>query len=67
MGPTGGSYEQYSPAYRYGYSLRHRTADKSEWSAVESHAKREWEEHNPNTWERFKMSVRHAWEKATKK
>jgi len=67
MGPTGGTYEQYSPAYRYGYSLRHRTNDKPDWSSVESHAKSEWEEHNPNTWERFKTAVRHAWEKATKK
>jgi hypothetical protein len=67
MGPTGGTYEQYSPAYRYGYSLRHRVGDKSEWSAIEPHAKSEWEAHNPNTWERFKMAVRHAWEKATKK
>jgi hypothetical protein len=67
MGPTGGTYEQYSPAYRYGYSLRHRAADKTEWSAVEPHAKSEWESHNPNTWERFKASVRHAWEKATRK
>jgi hypothetical protein len=67
MGPTGGTYEQYSPAYRYGYSLRHRIGDKSEWSAVEPHAKSEWESHNPNTWERFKASVRHAWEKATRK
>jgi hypothetical protein len=67
MGPTGGTYEQYSPAYRYGYGLRHRIGDKSEWSAVESHAKSEWEAHNPNTWERFRMAVRHAWEKATKK
>lgn len=67
MGPTGGTYEQYSPAYRYGYSLRHRVADKSEWSAVEPHAKNEWEAHNPNTWERVKMHVRTAWEKATKK
>lgn len=41
--------------------------DKAEWSAVESNAKSEWEAHNPNTWERFKMAVRHAWEKATKK
>jgi hypothetical protein len=67
IAPTGGTYEQYSPAYRYGYSLRHRTSDKPDWSSVESHAKSEWEEHNPNTWERFKTAVRHAWEKATKK
>jgi hypothetical protein len=67
LGPTGGTYEQYSPAYRYGYALRHRIGDQGEWSEVEPHAKSEWESHNPNTWERFKASVRHAWEKATKK
>jgi hypothetical protein len=67
VGPTGGTYEQYSPAYRYGYSLRYRSGDQSDWSEVEPSAKSEWESHNPNTWERFKASVRHAWEKATKK
>jgi hypothetical protein len=25
---------------------------------------RRWEEHNSNTWERFKESVRYAWDKA---
>src|SRR5258706_12256005 len=62
MGPTGGSYEQYSPAYRYGYSLRHRIADKSEWSAVEPSAKKEREAHNPNTLGDFNTRVRHVCE-----
>jgi hypothetical protein len=67
MGPTGGTYEQYSPAYRYGYGLGHRAGEKTEWSSVEAQARKDWEQHNPNTWERFKASVRHAWENATKK
>ncbi|HKQ72057.1 MAG TPA: YsnF/AvaK domain-containing protein [Polyangiaceae bacterium] len=57
------SFEEYSPAYRYGYKLRHR-AGEDQWSSVESKAKQEWESRNPDTWERFKSSIRHAWERA---
>jgi heat induced stress protein YflT len=62
---SGYTYDQYSSVYRYGYDLardqRYRDRD---WSVVEPEARRRWEEHNPNTWERFKESVRYAWDKA---
>jgi hypothetical protein len=60
---SGYTYEQYQPAYRYGYDLatdtRYRDRD---WDDVEMEARRYWEERNPGTWDRIKSAVRHAWE-----
>lgn len=57
------TYDQYEPAYRYGYDLatneRYRDRD---WTDVEGDARTYWDERNPGTWERIKDSVRHAWE-----
>jgi uncharacterized protein (TIGR02271 family) len=64
---TGGAYtyDQYTPVYRYGYSIgedpRFRDSD---WGSIEGEARRHWEERNPNTWEEFKDSIRYAWDKA---
>ncbi|MCU0493304.1 MAG: DUF2382 domain-containing protein [Chloroflexaceae bacterium] len=62
---SGYSYDEYSPVFRYGHSLassdRYRGKD---WSVIESDARRDWETHNPGTWEQFKDSVRYAWDKA---
>jgi hypothetical protein len=57
------TYDQYRPAYRYGYDLA--TDDNfrgRNWDEIEIDAHRRWDERNPGTWERFKDSVRHAWE-----
>jgi hypothetical protein len=66
---TGGSYEDYAPAYRYGYSAgsdaRYRGRD---WNEVETDVRRDWERSYPErTWDRFKDAVRHGWEKVTGK
>jgi hypothetical protein len=57
------TYDQYMPAYRYGYDLaveeRYGTYD---WVQLEPEARQYWEERNPGTWDRFKNAVRHAWE-----
>lgn len=57
------TYEQYEPAYRYGYDLatnnRYRERD---WNEIESEAQRYWDERNPGTWDRIRNAVRHAWE-----
>ncbi|MFM8322235.1 MAG: hypothetical protein ACKOC5_15080 [Chloroflexota bacterium] len=57
------SYEDYQPAYRYGYDIgqsdRYRGRD---WTEIEPDARRAWEDRNPGTWERVKESIRHAWE-----
>lgn len=57
------TYDQYEPAYRYGYDLatnqRYRGRD---WTDIEPDARRYWDERNPGTWERIKDAVRYAWE-----
>lgn len=64
---SGYTYDQYSPAYRYGYTLA--TNDRfnryNDWSQMEPEARRYWEERNPNTWERFKDTIRDAWYEVT--
>ncbi len=59
---SGYTYEQYLPAYRYGYSLatdnRYRDYD---WARLEPEARRYWEERNPNTWDQFKSAIRQSW------
>jgi len=63
-GNTGRTYEQYTPAYRYGYTLandpRYRDWD---WNRVESHARTDWEQRGEGAWEDFKDSIRYAWDK----
>lgn len=65
---AGFNYDQYVPAYRYGYDLatdpRYNTYD---WTRIEPEARRYWDERNPGTWDRFKLAVRHAWEEVKDK
>jgi uncharacterized protein (TIGR02271 family) len=64
---SGYTYDQYSPAYRYGYTLA--TNDRfnryNDWTQMEPEARRYWEERNPNTWDRFKDTIRDAWYEVT--
>jgi len=61
---SGLSYQDYEPAYRYGYELgtteRYRGRD---WAALESEARRDWEARRPGTWEQFKDAIRYGWDK----
>lgn len=66
-GTTGGAYDDYAPAYRYGHTLasdpRYQGRD---WSTIEPDARRDWERNYPGTtWDRFKMAVQHGWERVT--
>jgi stress response protein YsnF len=60
----GARYDDYAPAYGYGGQLcgdpRYAGRD---WASVEPEARRDWEERNPGTWDRFKDAVRYAWDK----
>jgi uncharacterized protein (TIGR02271 family) len=68
FGSRGYTYDQYSPAYRYGTHLAGDTTfGPGDWTTVEPEARRYWEERNAGTWEDFKDAVRHAWEKARQK
>jgi hypothetical protein len=56
-------YTIYQPAYRYGYKLARDERYKDyRWEDLEPEAHQYWDEQNPGTWERFKASIRHAWE-----
>lgn len=65
FGSSGSTYEQYSPAYRYGCTLAsdQRYRDK-DWNAFESDARRDWESKSPGTWEKMKDAVRYSWDRA---
>jgi hypothetical protein len=57
------TYEQFRPAYRYGYSLATDEQNSEHgWDEIEPEARLYWEKHHPGPWERFKDSVRYAWE-----
>jgi hypothetical protein len=58
-------YDDYAPAYRYGYNLADITpVQESRWEDVEMNARQDWERENPSTWDEFKATVRYAWERA---
>jgi hypothetical protein len=62
---AGSTYEEYQPAYRYGYDLYSdpRYANR-DWIDFENDARTGWETRQPGTWERFKNSIRYGWERA---
>lgn len=63
----GTSYDEYSPAYRYGWESRGRHADKS-WTEVEHDLSRGWntaKSHSRLDWDRAKHATRDAWERAS--
>ena len=64
---TGGSYDDYAPAYRYGSTLGTDTRYKGRsWDEVESGARSDWQTKYPNSsWDSFRAAVRHGWEKVT--
>jgi uncharacterized protein (TIGR02271 family) len=65
FGSTGGRYEDYEPAYRYGHTLRSdQRYSGRDWDAIEPDARRDWESRNPGgTWENMKSAVRRGWER----
>jgi uncharacterized protein (TIGR02271 family) len=64
FGNSGYTYEQYTPAYRYGYTLG-RDYNYPNWSAAEAAARTRWEQTNQGTWEDFKDAIRYGWERVT--
>lgn len=68
-GSSGGSYDDYAPAYMYGTQMRgdSRYAGR-QWNAVESDLRTDWESRNTgngSTWEKMKAAVRHGWDRMT--
>jgi hypothetical protein len=67
---TGASYEEYEEAYRYGATAgRDERFHRRDWDdSVETELRHDWEERSPlgaETWERFKLAVRHGWDRVT--
>ncbi len=54
------SYDQYRPAYQYGYNLGTTARyQNSDWNQVEPEAERRWEETNPNvSWDQVDEAVK---------
>lgn len=58
-------YEDYDPAYRFGYLLGTDPQYNSymTWNDLEPIARRDWQTRDQGAWEDFKDSVRYAWER----
>jgi hypothetical protein len=62
FGDRGYTYNQYMPAYRYGYDLASNPRyTQDDWDSVEGEARQYWEDRHPGTWEQFKDAIRHSW------
>lgn len=64
---TGGTYQEYDPAYRYGASMANSTTYQgSAWEEVEPALREEWQRTYPESaWDKFKEAVRAGWNRMT--
>jgi len=64
FGNSGMKYEQYEPAYQYGYDLYNdKRYNNWDWNRLEPEARKSWEQRYPNSaWDKAKGAVRYAWE-----
>lgn len=67
-GSSGARYEDYAPAYQYGYQMaggeRYRNYH---WADAEPEVRQQWESSNAgHPWERVKDAIRYGWEKVTR-
>jgi hypothetical protein len=60
----GYAYNQFQPAYRYGYDLANNEQYRGyDWNRLEPEARTRWTtDHPDNAWEDFKDAIRHAWD-----
>jgi stress response protein YsnF len=66
---SGGTYDEYAPAYRYGYDMANdpRYRGRS-FDEVESDLRSDYGRRYPNSaWDRFKNSIRYGWDRMTGK
>jgi hypothetical protein len=61
----GYTYNDYVPAYRYGYDLAiNERYSGRDWSEFEMEAQRDWQQRHPDSaWDDFKDAIRHGWER----
>lgn len=64
-GSSGGSYDDYASAYRYGANLANQQQYRGyRWEQLEPQARSDWEaSHAGSPWERTQQAVRYGWEK----
>lgn len=65
---TGGTYQEYNPAYLYGESMAGSPAYQDKpWEHAEPELRTTWENTYPqSSWEKFKDAVRAGWERVTR-
>lgn len=68
-GSSGGKYEDYAQAYRYGATLAgNKQYQGYRWDELEPQVRSDWESNNAGSpWDRTKQAVRYGWEKMTTK
>ncbi len=66
-GSSGGKYEDYASAYRYGANLAGQQQYQGyRWDELEPQVRSDWEaSHQGSPWERTRQAVRYGWEKMT--
>ena len=66
-GTSGGKYEDYAQAYRYGANLAgNKQYQGYRWDELEPRLRSDWEStHEGSPWERTKQAVKYGWEKMT--
>jgi hypothetical protein len=64
FGTQGVTYEQYKPAYRFGYEFSSGSSlPAQDWGDSEPELRSRWEEYNPGTWDRYHAAIRHGFER----
>ncbi len=59
----GGEYNQYAPAYEYGYRLAKDPRYSSrDWSTIEPQVQADWQRSGLGPWDQLKSAVRSAWD-----
>jgi uncharacterized protein (TIGR02271 family) len=69
-GTTGGSYEDYAPAYSYGSEMaRNQKYRGRQWNEVENDLRSDWSSRSGSaagsTWEKMKEAIKSGWERIT--
>jgi uncharacterized protein (TIGR02271 family) len=64
LAKTGHKYDEYLPAFKFGYSLgTSEQAHNHAWAELEAGAQKTWEQKNPGTWATYKAAIHHAFDK----
>lgn len=65
---TGGTYQDFQPAYQYGTKMAGNSAYQNrKWEHVEPELRSTWEQTYPeSSWDKFKDAVREGWDRVTK-